>query len=107
VSLSEFILSNLEPILMEWEGFARTLFAPEQGVSAERLRDHAREMLIVMAKDIQTAQSAVQQQFNSSSTAVQQQFNSSSTAGQIRRAPSARTSGSGHGRRNTCGRSRR
>jgi hypothetical protein len=65
VSLSEFILSNLEPILMEWEGFARTLFAPEQGVSAERLRDHAREMLIVMAKDIQTAQSAVQQQFNS------------------------------------------
>jgi hypothetical protein len=76
VSLSEFILSNLEPILMEWEGFARTLFAPEQGVSAERLRDHAREMLIVMAKDIQTAQSAVQQQFNSSSTAVQQQFNS-------------------------------
>jgi signal transduction histidine kinase len=73
VSLSEFILSNLEPILMEWEGFARTLFAPEQGVSAERLRDHAREMLIVMAKDIQTAQSAVQQQFNSSSTAVQQQ----------------------------------
>lgn len=58
--LSQFIRGNVEPILEEWETFARTLpMGAEMDVAA--LRDHAREMLEVIAADLETAQSANQQ----------------------------------------------
>ena len=42
--LSEFIEANLEPILQEWEAFARSLM-PLANLDRVALRDHAEEML--------------------------------------------------------------
>jgi len=55
--LSDFILANIEPILMAWEDFARTIEPPALAMNDEDLRDHARQMLATFAEDIQTAQS--------------------------------------------------
>lgn len=58
--LSAFIRENTEPILEEWETFARSL--PMAGdMDVDALRDHAREMLQVIASDLETPQSAKQQ----------------------------------------------
>lgn len=54
--LSEFIESNREPILVEWEAFARTC-TPASGImNIAELRDHANEMLTVIAADLETPQ---------------------------------------------------
>jgi signal transduction histidine kinase len=58
VRLSEFIVLELEPILLEWEHFARTILPGAAGLSVERLRDHAREMLLSIAQDMEGLQSA-------------------------------------------------
>ncbi|HKH91303.1 MAG TPA: sensor histidine kinase [Gemmatimonadaceae bacterium] len=55
-SLSRFIRDNTEPILVEWETFARSL--PGGGVmNVAALRDHAKEMLIAIAADLERPQS--------------------------------------------------
>jgi signal transduction histidine kinase len=59
--LSEFILRELDPILQEWEEFARTILPVTQGMSVERLRDHAREMLITIAHDMELPQDDTEQ----------------------------------------------
>lgn len=51
--LADFILANREPILVDWEAFARTC-APTMSISG--LRDHANEMLTVIAADLKTSQ---------------------------------------------------
>src|SRR6185312_6839366 len=56
VRLSKFILAELEHILGEWEHFARTLMPP--AASVDRLRDHAREILVNIAQDMEAPQSA-------------------------------------------------
>ena len=54
--LADFILANREPILAEWEAFARTC-APASGtMNIAALRDHANEMLTVIAGDLATPQ---------------------------------------------------
>ena len=53
--LSTFILSNHDPILKEWEDFAVTL-TPLADADRVELRDHAREVLIVIAADLETPQ---------------------------------------------------
>ena len=59
--LADFIESNREPILVEWEAFARTC-APASGtMDIAALRDHANEMLTVIAKDLATPQSRIEQ----------------------------------------------
>lgn len=58
--LSEFILSNIEPILAEWEKFARTL-EPGSEMSVLALRDHAEAILRVTARDMLAAQTLEQQ----------------------------------------------
>lgn len=62
--LAVFIRTNTEPILAEWETFARSL---PQGsyLNIEALRDHAAEMLGVIADDLETAQSAHEQELKS------------------------------------------
>lgn len=50
-SLADFILANREPILVDWEAFARSC-APTMGIPA--LRDHANEMLTVIVADLNT-----------------------------------------------------
>src|SRR4051812_10870530 len=57
--LSEFILSNVEPILVEWEAFARSIW-PGAAVEPAELRDHAGEILRAAARDMQTSQTATQ-----------------------------------------------
>lgn len=54
--LADFILSNREPILREWEAFARTCAPASRTMDVEALRDHASQMLTVIAADLQTPQ---------------------------------------------------
>jgi signal transduction histidine kinase len=55
--LFDFILQNMEPILKEWENFARSKQPPEGDMDVGELRDDAEEMLRFMAQDMQTPQS--------------------------------------------------
>ena len=50
--LADFLRANREPILVEWEAFARTC-APASGtMNVAALRDHAGEMLTAIAADL-------------------------------------------------------
>ncbi|HVE80179.1 MAG TPA: sensor histidine kinase [Gemmatimonadaceae bacterium] len=55
--LADFILANREPILVEWEAFARTCAPASATMNVEALRDHANAMLTVIATDLATRQS--------------------------------------------------
>jgi signal transduction histidine kinase len=59
VRLSEFILANREPILAEWEVFARSISAGAN-MTTLALRDHADEILLATARDMESAQSSEQ-----------------------------------------------
>jgi signal transduction histidine kinase len=59
--LSGFILENIEPIVQQWENFARTMDTPGKPLDTEALRDHAELMLRSIAADLGTEQSAQQQ----------------------------------------------
>jgi signal transduction histidine kinase len=54
--LADFILANREPILAEWEAFARTCTPAAGAMDIAALRDHANEMLTVIAADLGTPQ---------------------------------------------------
>lgn len=58
--LAEFILANIEPILMEWETFARSLL-PGANMTIIALRDDAGSILRATARDMQNRQSLEQQ----------------------------------------------
>src|SRR3954468_16408236 len=58
--LADFILANVEPILAEWEAFARTVW-PGPETDPSELRDHAADILRATAWDMKSAQSAAQQ----------------------------------------------
>mgnify|MGYP006208630911 CR=1 FL=1 len=49
--LSAFIRQNVEPILVDWETFARSL-AQGDTMDIAALRDHAKAMLVVIADDL-------------------------------------------------------
>jgi signal transduction histidine kinase len=55
--LADFILANREPILAEWEAFARTCTPAGGPMDVAALRDHAGEMLTVIAVDLAAPQS--------------------------------------------------
>lgn len=55
MKLSVFINSHLEDILQEWEDFASTI-EPLVEATKKELRDHAAEVLKVIAKDLNTPQ---------------------------------------------------
>ncbi|MFI5227720.1 MAG: ATP-binding protein [Gemmatimonadales bacterium] len=58
--LSDFIRDNTEPILAEWETFARGLpLGDSMNIAA--LRDHAKDMLSVISADLSAPQTAEQQ----------------------------------------------
>ena len=59
--LSDFIVANREPILAEWEAFARTIAPASGGMDVAALRDHANEMLTVIAADLDTPQGRLEQ----------------------------------------------
>lgn len=54
--LADFIKTNREPILVEWEAFARTCTPASAAMDIAALRDHAGEMLTVIAADLETPQ---------------------------------------------------
>jgi signal transduction histidine kinase len=56
IRLAAFITANQEAILAEWEAFARTRGAAGGGMDVAALRDHAAEMLTVIAADLNTPQ---------------------------------------------------
>jgi signal transduction histidine kinase/CheY-like chemotaxis protein len=61
VRLADFILANVEPILVEWESFARSIWP--NGVTADpaELRDEAEDILHATAVDMQSDQTGAQQ----------------------------------------------
>jgi signal transduction histidine kinase len=63
--LANFIISDLELILEEWESFAYTLQPASARMSSAELRDHAELMLKFIAKDLNTAQTRVEQRTKS------------------------------------------
>jgi signal transduction histidine kinase len=59
VRLSKFIRTDVDRIVAAWETFAQTL-NPDGSMGLDELRDHARQMLLVIADDLDTAQSEKQ-----------------------------------------------
>ena len=58
--LADFIRAEMEPILQDWEDFAATLL-PGRHMGESGLRDHARDMLLAIADDLDSYQSASEQ----------------------------------------------
>lgn len=58
--LADFILENLESLLVDWERLARSI-PSAKGFDAARLRDHAEQMLRTIAADLRNTQSPAQQ----------------------------------------------
>jgi signal transduction histidine kinase len=57
--LADFISGNLEPILLEWDAFARSINSDEK-MDALALRDHADAILLATVRDMRSAQSAAE-----------------------------------------------
>ena len=60
--LADFIVANREPILVEWEAFARTCTPAAGTMDVVALRDHANAMLTAIAADLRTWQSGAEQE---------------------------------------------
>ena len=78
--LADFILKNREPILVEWEAFARTCTPAAGSMDISALRDHADEMLTVIAADLKTAQSGAAQSEKSKGKADEDEPDSTTAA---------------------------
>lgn len=63
--MASFIIEHMEEILTEWDSFARTLSPASATMDSLALRDHARQMLEAIAKDIGTRQSEDQKELKS------------------------------------------
>ena len=60
-TLATFIHEHFDAILAEWEAFALTLHPAAETMTALALRNHAREILEAMARDLGAAQTDAQQ----------------------------------------------
>src|ERR1041385_1270578 len=63
--LANFIIENLEEILVEWEAFAASLLVDGQVMTSLALRDHASQILLAIAADIETSQTDIEQAYKS------------------------------------------
>ena len=61
MSLSRFITDNMEEIVQEWQSFAMTMEPAASTMSALALRDHAKPILLAIAKDLESTQTAAAQ----------------------------------------------
>jgi signal transduction histidine kinase/CRP-like cAMP-binding protein len=61
LKLSKFIVRHMEDIVCEWDAFAQTLLPWAATMSAISLRDHAKQILEAIAKDIESAQTDQEQ----------------------------------------------
>ena len=57
MKLHKFIQNNLDAIVAEWQAFARTLLPAAKTMSNLALREHCREILLAIIKDMQTGAS--------------------------------------------------
>jgi signal transduction histidine kinase len=78
--LSDFIVANREPILAEWEAFARTCTPASTSMDISALRDHATEMLTVIAADLKTPQDKQEQSEKSKGNAPDVDVNKKTAA---------------------------
>jgi signal transduction histidine kinase len=62
MGFADFIRSNREQIIEEWEAFARTRLPAAAGLSKEVLRDHAGQLIDAVAADIDLPQSSQEQE---------------------------------------------
>lgn len=67
--LADFIVTDIEPILQDWEDFAKTILHAKY-MGKTTLRDHARHMLLEIAKDIDSYQSDSEQAAKSKGCAL-------------------------------------
>jgi signal transduction histidine kinase len=63
--LAQFINENIEDLLIEWEAFALSLLAAGQQMTRLALRDHATQILLAVAEDIESDQSDLEQAYKS------------------------------------------
>ena len=59
--LADFIVANVEPILAEWELFARAIWPDGATADPIEMRDEAEDILRATAVDMRTHQTTVQQ----------------------------------------------
>lgn len=64
MKLADFITVQMEQILQEWQDYAETILAAKQ-MNQEALRDHAKQMLDSIVKDLASAQSAAEERSKS------------------------------------------
>ena len=69
--LSEFILTEMECVLTEWEAFAATMFPAASSMTPLALRDHAQQILEAVALDLETPQTKQAQADKSKGRATQ------------------------------------
>ena len=69
--LADFILSDMEGILEDWQTFAATQLPAAASMSSLALRDHAQQILEAVAKDIVQPQTQVEQAQKSKGRAPQ------------------------------------
>src|SRR5512133_2262225 len=65
MTLSAFIRENMEAIVQEWLAFALTMEPAASTMSALALRDHAKPILLAIARDLECSQSARAQETKS------------------------------------------
>ncbi|MBI2770129.1 MAG: HAMP domain-containing histidine kinase [Burkholderiales bacterium] len=58
MTLSQFIIQEMETIVTEWQTFATTMEPAASTMSALSLRDHAKPILLAIAKDLESSQTA-------------------------------------------------
>ena len=61
MTLSRFITENMEAIVKEWQNFATTMEPAASTMTDLALRDHAKPILLAIAKDIESSQTAAAQ----------------------------------------------
>jgi signal transduction histidine kinase len=61
MTLSRFITENMEAIVTEWQAFATTMEPAASTMTASALRDHAKPILLAIAKDLESSQTALAQ----------------------------------------------
>ncbi len=60
--MKSFILEHMDEIVAEWEAFARTVSPASATMDSMALRDHVKQMLQAIAKDIETHQTGAEQE---------------------------------------------
>lgn len=61
MKLAAFLLHDMDGVLADWETFAATQLPAAKRMAPLELRDHAREILLAVARDLQTGQTGLEQ----------------------------------------------